>query len=80
MRGVDDQTSHLFNYLSPAQRVRPDNPLQAIRELTDEALDDLSPPLRRDVRLGGPPVDPAGSSCCGPWSSRRCVRCAASGC
>ena len=38
MRGDDEQTSHLFSYVSPEQRVPADQPLRAIRTLTDEAL------------------------------------------
>jgi transposase len=43
MRGDDEQTSHLFSYVSPEQRVPADHPLRAIRALTDEALRSLSP-------------------------------------
>src|SRR5512138_3443074 len=43
MRGPDEQTSDMFSYLSPEQRVRPHHPLRAIRRLTDEALATLSP-------------------------------------
>lgn len=38
MRGDDQQTSHLFSYLSPEQRVPADHPLRAIRAMTDDAL------------------------------------------
>ncbi len=43
MRGPDEQTSAMFSYLSPEQRVREDHPLRAIRRMTDEALASLSP-------------------------------------
>jgi transposase len=43
MRGPDDQTSEMFSYLSPEQRVRPDHPLRPIRRMTDQALVALSP-------------------------------------
>jgi transposase len=43
MRGPDEQTSGMFSYLSPAQRVRPDHPLRAIRRMTDEVFATLSP-------------------------------------
>ncbi len=43
MRGSDEQTSGMFSYLSPEQRVRPDHPLRAIRRMTDEVLAALSP-------------------------------------
>lgn len=45
MRGSDDQTTHLFSYLSPESRVRPDHPLRAIRAMVDAALGDISPAL-----------------------------------
>jgi hypothetical protein len=43
MRGPDDQTSGMFSYLSPEQRVRPDHPLRAIRQMTDAVFARLSP-------------------------------------
>jgi transposase len=43
MRGPDEQTNHMFSYLSPEQRVRADHPLRAIRRLTDEVFRTLSP-------------------------------------
>jgi len=42
MRGHDEQTQHMFSYLSPEQRVPADHPLRAIRALTDEALRTMS--------------------------------------
>jgi transposase len=42
MRGDDEQSGHLFSYLSPEQRVPADHPLRAIRQMTDAALDRLS--------------------------------------
>ena len=42
MRGHDEQTTHMFSYLSPAQRVPADHPLRAVRALTDEALQTMS--------------------------------------
>ena len=42
MRGDDEQTSHMFSYVSPEQRVPAEHPLRAIRALTDEALRSLS--------------------------------------
>ena len=42
MRGDDEQSGHLFSYLSPEQRVPADHPLRAIRHMTDEALRHLS--------------------------------------
>ena len=43
MRGDDQQTGHLFSYLSPDERVPADHPLRPIRQMTDDALRRLSP-------------------------------------
>jgi transposase len=43
MRGHDEQTGHMFSYLSPEQRVPADHPLRAIRQMTDRVLAKLSP-------------------------------------
>jgi transposase len=42
MRGEDHQQSHIFSYLSPEERVRPDHPLRAIRAMVDVVLSQLS--------------------------------------
>jgi len=42
MRGEDHQQSHVFSYLSPEERVRPDHPLRAIGEMVDVVLSQLS--------------------------------------
>ena len=42
MRGHDEQTHHMFSYLSPEQRVLADHPLRAVRALTDHALKTMS--------------------------------------
>ena len=42
MRGHDEQTTRMFSYLSPEQRVPADHPLRAVRALTDEALQTMS--------------------------------------
>jgi transposase len=59
MRGPDEQTHHMFSYLSPEQRVPTDHPLRAVRTLTDDALRALS---RRFGRLyaktGRPSIPP----------------------
>ena len=47
MRGDDEQSGHLFSYLSPEQRVPADHPLRAIRAMTDKALRRLSPRFAR---------------------------------
>jgi transposase len=43
VRGDDQQTGHLFSYLSPEQRVPKDHPLRPVRDMTDAALRRLSP-------------------------------------
>jgi hypothetical protein len=43
MRGDDDRSGHLLNYLSPEQRVPADHPLRTIRTMTDGVLRRLSP-------------------------------------
>ena len=59
MRGPDEQTSHMFSYLSPEQRVRQDHPLRAIRRLTDEALASLSPRFTKMYsEMGRPSIPP----------------------
>jgi transposase len=59
MRGPDEQTSHMFSYLSPEQRVRPDHPLRAIRRMTDEVLATLSPRFTKMYsEMGRPSIPP----------------------
>jgi len=58
MRGSDEQTTHLFSYLSPESRVRPDHPLRAIRAMTDAALADISPALAALYATTGRPSIP----------------------
>jgi transposase len=59
MRGPDDQTSGMFSYLSPEQRVRPDHPLRAIRRLTDEVFATLSPRFTKMyAAIGRPSIPP----------------------
>jgi transposase len=58
MRGHDEQTDHLFSYLSPEQRVPSDHPLRAVRRLTDEALATLSPTFDRLYADTGRPSIP----------------------
>jgi len=43
MRGLDEQTSSLFSYMSCEARVPASHPLRRIRAVVDEALDVLSP-------------------------------------
>jgi transposase len=58
MRGDDQQTGHLFSYLSPEQRVPADHPLRAVRRMTDEALRSLTPALGRLYSETGRPSIP----------------------
>jgi len=58
MRGDDRQTSHLFSYVSPEQRVRADHPLRPIRTMTDEALRRLSPTFEALYATTGRPSVP----------------------
>ena len=43
MRGIDHQQADMFSYLSPEQRVKKDHPLRAVRAMTDEILESMSP-------------------------------------
>lgn len=59
MRGDDQQTEHLFSYLSPEQRIPADHPLRAIRTMTDAALRELSPQFEGlYATIGRPSVPP----------------------
>lgn len=59
MRGSDEQTSHMFSYIAPEQRVRADHPLRAVRRLTDEVLTTLSPRFDRMYSdMGRPSIPP----------------------
>jgi len=59
MRGPDEQTSHMFSYVVPEQRVRADHPLRAVRRLTDEVLAALSPRFDRMYSdMGRPSIPP----------------------
>jgi transposase len=59
MRGSDEQTSHMFSYLSPEQRVRADHPLRAIRRMTDEVFSALSPRFSKMYSdIGRPSIPP----------------------
>jgi transposase len=42
VRGPDEQTAHLFSYVSPEQRVPATHPLRPIRQMTDRVLATLS--------------------------------------
>lgn len=59
MRGDDPKSDHMFSYITPEQRVRPDHPLRPIRQMTDAALARLSPQLERLYSdLGRPSIAP----------------------
>ena len=59
MRGDDQQTGHLFSYLSPEERVPADHPLRAIRQMTDAVLARLSPRFDRLYSdIGRPSIPP----------------------
>ena len=59
MRGQDEQTSHMFSYVSPEQRVPADHPLRAMRALTDEALRSMSRRFAgRSATTGRPSIPP----------------------
>lgn len=53
MRGADRQTAAMFSYVSPEALVPLDHPLRVIRELTNAALERLSPAFERLYAAGG---------------------------
>jgi transposase len=55
MRGIDYQQSDMFSYLSPEQRVRKDHPLRAVRAMTEEILERMSPLFDAMYAEGGRP-------------------------
>ena len=59
MRGDDQQTGHLFSYVSPEDRVPAHHPLRAIRPMVDAALGRLSPRFEALYsRIGRPSIPP----------------------
>src|SRR2546422_11331123 len=59
MRGPDEQTNHMFSYLSPEQRMRADHPLRAIRAMTDRVFATLSPRFTKMYSdVGRPSIPP----------------------
>jgi hypothetical protein len=58
VRGDDEQSGHLFSYLSPEQRVPADHPLRTIRSMTDDALRRLSPRFEAMYAATGRPSIP----------------------
>ena len=58
MRGTDHQQVDMFSYLSPEQRVRKDHPLRAVRTMTDQILERMSPLFDAMYAEGGRPSIP----------------------
>jgi len=59
MRGADDQPGAMFSYISLEERVPADHPLRAIRQITDRALERLSPKFGSlYVKCGRPSIPP----------------------
>src|SRR5829696_5483666 len=59
VRGPDEQTSGMFSYLSPEQRVRADHPLRAVRRMTDQVFAALSPRFTQMYStIGRPSIPP----------------------
>jgi transposase len=59
MRGEDQGAEGIFSYVRLEQRVPPDHPLRAIRELVEAALKDLSRDFGRlFARDGRPSIPP----------------------
>jgi transposase len=59
MRGADQQPGSMFSYVSLEERVPPDHPLRAIRRITDQALEALSPRFgAMYVHFGRPSIPP----------------------
>ena len=58
MRGSDQQQDMMFSYLSPEARVFEDHPLRHIRQMTNTALQELSPLLEKMYSHTGRPSIP----------------------
>jgi transposase len=59
MRGADEQSGSMFSYVSLEARVPADHPLRAIRQITDRALERLSPKFGTlYVHFGRPSIPP----------------------
>ena len=58
MRGRDEQTQHMFSYLSPERRVPADHPLRTIRAVTDDELRSMSARFERLYSTEGRPSIP----------------------
>jgi transposase len=59
VRGLDHQQSAIFSYMSPEQRVPPDHPLRAVRQIADTVLKQLSQVFSRMyAKLGRRSIPP----------------------
>jgi transposase len=58
MRGDDPRHESMFSYVTPEARVRADHPLRPIRQMTDAALERLSPRFDRLYSTTGRPSIP----------------------
>jgi transposase len=59
MRGADEQPGSMFSYVSLEERVPADHPLRAIRRITDQALEALSPRFgAMYIQFGRPSIPP----------------------
>src|SRR6186713_3514546 len=59
MRGADEQPGSMFSYVSLEERVPKDHPLRAVRQITDRAVERLSPWFDAlYVHFGRPSVAP----------------------
>src|SRR3954467_7160651 len=74
VRGDDEQSGHLFSYLSPEQRVPADHPLRTIRVMTDDALRRLSPRFDAIYADDRPPLDSSRASVAGTPASSAVFR------
>jgi hypothetical protein len=59
MRGDDEPPDSMFSYVSPEQRVPPDHPLRAIRQLDEEILREMSRDFDKlYAKVGRPSIPP----------------------
>src|SRR3712207_6860693 len=59
MRGHDERSDFLFSYVAPEHRVPKDHPLRTVRQLTDAALQRLSPRFAKLYSdIGRPSIPP----------------------
>ena len=59
MAGDDERPGGMFSYVSPEARIPAAHPLQPVRAMVDQILNELSPALSRlDARTGAPSIAP----------------------